>query len=104
MNRTNCANCGAVLEYQEKNYGSVLSCPYCKTEYHIDKLGKFDEYKIEFEYMGRRVRGYVGDVKFHKVFNDVGRNLKGELVTSDYKMFLDMNIIGEFLEYEEISI
>ena len=106
INRTNCANCGAVLQFEEKNYGNVLACPYCKTEYHIDELGKFDEYKVEFWYMGRKVVGYVSDVKFQKLWMNSFRDMSGQLIfdKNDDKLMLDMHIIGEFVEDEYISI
>ena len=89
--------CG--IRISRKNYGSVLSCPYCKTEYHIDKLGKFDEYKIEFEYMGKKVKGYISDVKFKKLWGECEMDVRGRLMPPQpIKTFLEFDIIGEFVD------
>ncbi len=58
-NPTNCHNCGASLKYNEKNYGSTAKCEYCNTEYHIDKLGRIEEYKVKLMMYGKIVTFYV---------------------------------------------
>ena len=60
MNKvTNCHNCGAPLKYDEKSYGSVAKCKYCNTEYHIDNLGRVEEYKVKIMMYGKIVTFYV---------------------------------------------
>lgn len=61
-NPTNCHNCGAPLKYDEKNYGSTAKCKYCNTEYHIDNLGRIEEYKVKLMFYGKIVTFYVGSV------------------------------------------
>lgn len=56
---TNCVNCGAVMEYSKQYYGSMYKCPYCGTEHHIDLLGRIEEYKVKFMWMGRIIEAYL---------------------------------------------
>lgn len=56
---TNCRNCGAVMEYNKQYYGSMYKCPYCRTEHHIDKLGRIEEYKVKFMWQGRLIEAYL---------------------------------------------
>ena len=60
---TNCTNCGAVMEYSKQYYGGMYKCPYCNTEYHIDLLGRVEEYKVKFKWMGKLVDAYLSSVK-----------------------------------------
>ena len=60
---TNCTNCGAVMEYSKQYYGGMYKCPYCNTEYHIDLLGRVEEYKVKFKWMGRIVDAYLSSVR-----------------------------------------
>lgn len=60
---TNCTNCGAVMEYSKQYYGGMYKCPYCNTEYHIDLLGRVEEYKVKFKWMGKLVDAYLSSVR-----------------------------------------
>lgn len=55
----NCKNCGAVMEYSTQYYGKMYKCPYCKTEHHIDLLGRIEDYKVKFMWMGHLVEAYL---------------------------------------------
>ena len=78
----NCLNCGAPLHYDETNYGSVAKCGYCRTEYHIDKLGRVEEYKVKLRIFNRIVSFYIGQVEFKPVAVDTWRTLDGQLHTT----------------------
>ena len=59
--KTNCINCGAVMEYSKQNYGSLYKCPYCNTEHHIDLLGRIEEYKVRFMWYGKIIEAYLSN-------------------------------------------
>lgn len=59
-NRTNCKNCGAVLHYDLKN--RIAKCEYCSTEYHLDNLGRIEEYKVELDIYGQRRTFYIDSI------------------------------------------
>ena len=61
--RTNCLNCGSPLHYDETSYGSTAKCEYCGTEYHIDKLGRVEEYKVKIKIQGKIVDFYIGEMR-----------------------------------------
>ena len=56
---SNCINCGAVMEYSKQDYGNMYKCPYCGTEHHIDLLGRIEEYKVKFMFMGHIFEAYL---------------------------------------------
>ena len=62
VERTNCLNCGSPLHYDETSYGSTAKCEYCGTEYHIDKLGRVEEYKVKIKIQGKIVDFYIGEM------------------------------------------
>ncbi len=79
--RTNCKNCGAPLHYDRTNYGRTAQCKYCGTEYHIDLLGKVEEYKIKIEMMGEMKEFYIGNWEIKTLYcGDSGRNIHGNLI------------------------
>ena len=80
--QTNCKNCGAPLHYNETNYGKTSKCEYCGTEYHIDKLGRIEEYKIKIEFMGEIKEYYIGHWEIHPIYRNAFRDIDGKLVTS----------------------
>ena len=57
--RTNCKNCGASLHYDETNYGKTAICKYCRQEYHVDELGRIEEYKVKIDFMGKVRTFYI---------------------------------------------
>lgn len=61
--RTNCKNCGASLHYDETNYGKKVRCKYCRQEYHIDLLGRIEEYKVKLEFMGHIIDFYINSIE-----------------------------------------
>lgn len=60
--RTNCKNCGAPLEYSKNDYGKSCRCKYCRQEYHIDLLGRVEEYKVKLEVMGKVIDFYINSI------------------------------------------
>lgn len=60
MNETNCKNCGAVLHYDLKS--RIAKCSYCSTEYHLDDLGRIEEYKVDLEIYGVRRTFYISSI------------------------------------------
>ena len=68
--KTNCMNCGATLHYDETNYGSVAKCKYCDTEYHIDKLGRVEEYKVKLKMHNKIISFYIGMVQYEPTVID----------------------------------
>lgn len=77
--RTNCKNCGAALHYDKSDYGKIAKCSYCDTEYHIDLLGRIEEYKVKLEFMGEIKEYYIGDWEIHRQDTGVSRNFDGRL-------------------------
>ena len=77
INRTNCKNCGAPLKYDLNN--RIATCQYCNTEYHLDNLGRIEEYKVELEIMGQKRIFYIDCVTIEPVYVDVYRTISGEI-------------------------
>ena len=61
--RTNCKNCGASLHYDETDYGKKVRCQYCRQEYHIDTLGRIEEYKVKLEFMEHIIDFYINSIE-----------------------------------------
>lgn len=59
---TNCLNCGAVLHYDANNHERMAKCGYCGTEYHIDELGRLEEYKVKLMIGGQVREFYVESI------------------------------------------
>lgn len=57
--RTNCKNCGASLHYDRTSYGKTAICKYCRQEYHVDELGRIEEYKVKIDFMGKVRTFYI---------------------------------------------
>lgn len=74
---SNCLNCGAALNYGETDYESVYKCPYCKTEYHIDRLGKVEEYKVKIQVMGEIREFYVDTISMENQILCIERYIDG---------------------------
>lgn len=72
---TNCKNCGAPLQYNKISYGKTAKCNYCNTEYHIDKLGRVEEYKVSLMIMGKVRNYYISSVAVKPILLDCGRSL-----------------------------
>ena len=72
INRTNCKNCGAPLNYDLNN--RMATCQYCNTEYHLDNLGRIEEYKVELEIMGQRRKFYISCVTVEPIYTEMSRN------------------------------
>ena len=69
--RTNCKNCGASLHYDETNYGKKVKCQYCRQEYHIDTLGRIEEYKVKLEIYGKVIDFYINSIEIKPDFYEV---------------------------------
>ena len=63
LKQERCHNCGSTLEFHDDSYCSVVKCPYCRTEYHIDNLGRIEEYKVKLKIQNRIVSFYVGSME-----------------------------------------
>ena len=70
---TNCKNCGAPLTFNKNDYGRTAKCKYCDTEYHLDLLGRVEEYKIKIEVMGKVREYYIGEMSFEPLYFDCTR-------------------------------
>lgn len=82
MNKTNCKNCGAPLSYGKNKYESIAKCKYCNTEYHIDRLGKIEEYKVKIELFGEIHEFYISEVMVVPI-SEASRNTDGKLIRSN---------------------
>jgi hypothetical protein len=89
---TNCKNCGGLLRYDKTNYGKTAKCEYCGTEYHIDLLGRVEEYKIKLEFMGEMKEFYIGKWEMNPIFKESFRGIDGTLITNKpiYKTKLNL--------------
>lgn len=79
IENTNCLNCGAPLHYDETNYGSCAKCKYCDTEYHIDKLGRVEEYKVKLKMYNKIISFYLGSMTYEPVMTDITMLCDGRL-------------------------
>lgn len=77
--RTNCMNCGSPLHYDETSYGSTAKCAYCDTEYHIDKLGRVEEYKVKLKMQGHIISFYIGTMTYQPAPIETYRTLDGDM-------------------------
>lgn len=93
MTNTNCLNCGAPLEYTETDYGRTSKCKYCGTEYHIDELGRVEEYKVKIKIRGRVIDFYISDMEMHPL-TDSWRTADGQLHTRVIKNVIKLNLIS----------
>lgn len=94
---TNCCNCGAVMKYSEQYYGGMYKCPYCGTEHHIDLLGRIEEYKIKFMFMGHLIEAYLNSFSMEPIY-DTYRTTTGELYTNKIIDNLKFEFIGSVKE------
>lgn len=78
----NCKNCGAPLHYDKTNYGRTAICNYCNSEYHLDLLGRLEEYKIKINIMGQVKEFYIGNWEVKSIFRDSGRDINGNLISN----------------------
>lgn len=72
---TNCKNCGGTLKYEKEK----VFCPYCGAIYHLDNVGRIEEYKVELEIYGKKRKFYIGEIEIHHIVADVTRNIDGHL-------------------------
>ena len=73
-NIVNCKNCGAPLHYNFKN--RIATCEYCTSEYHLDDLGIIEEYKVELDIFGKRVKFYITNIEVEHDYCEY-RNIDG---------------------------
>lgn len=97
---TNCCNCGAVMEYSKQNYGSMYKCPYCGTEHHIDLLGRIEEYKVKFMFMGHLIEAYLQSFSSEPIYIDSYRDMNGQLINNRIAMPLKFEFIGELRDID----
>lgn len=90
---TNCLNCGAPLHYTETDYGKTSICEHCGTEYHIDQLGRVEEYKVKIKVMGKVIDFYVTNMKMYPL-TDSWRTSDGQLHTHLVKNIVELNLIS----------
>ena len=99
---TNCCNCGAVMEYSKQYYGSMYKCPYCGTEHHIDLLGRIEEYKVKFMFMGHLIEAYLSSFGCEPEVIDttyIGMDNKCYYVKSDPTMTFEF--VGRCIDEKE---
>lgn len=93
MKETNCINCGAPLHYDETNYGELAKCQYCNTEYHIDRLGRIEEYNVKIKIMGKTIDFYVSEMKIQPICS-TSRNIAGNLIRRKLKDVYELRLIS----------
>lgn len=78
-----CHNCGASLEYNEKDYNGEVTCKYCHTKYHLDALGKVEEYKVKLMIFGVVREFYIESVTIDSsdCYCECVREIDSELMT-----------------------
>lgn len=92
--RTNCKNCGASLHYDETKYGKKVRCEYCRQEYHIDLLGRVEEYKVKLEVLGEIKEFYIGEIETQKLwYCDIGRDARGRIIATQTKPKTTLKLI-----------
>ena len=70
-------NCGASLTYDERNYNGEVTCQYCRTKYHLDNLGKIEEYKVKLMFLGKVRNFYISEMTQHYLTTGVKRTVNG---------------------------
>lgn len=93
--RTNCKNCGASLHYDETNYGKKVQCKYCRQEYHVDSLGKIEEYRVKLEFMGKIIDFYIGSCTITPLFDEFCYLGDGKIRRNDYGSEIKLELIGK---------
>lgn len=94
-NITNCANCGAPLDFLSEENG-IVKCQYCATQYHVnhDTINPtIEEYYVEFDFMGERRKFYIGDVEVNPIYTSVKRDMFGRLQKEKVASKIKMNLI-----------
>ena len=76
--KQNCINCGALLHYDETSYGKLSKCKYCGTEYHIDMLGRVEEYKVKLKLYNKIIYCYVNSITVQPPEVDTFRTIDGK--------------------------
>lgn len=95
INITNCANCGAPLDFT-KELDGIVKCDYCNTQYHVnhDTINPtIEEYYVEFDFMGKRRKFYIGDVRVNPMYTSVKRDIYGDLQREKVASKIKMNLI-----------
>ena len=96
---TNCTNCGAVMQYSEQYYGKMYKCPYCKTEHHIDLLGRIEEYKVKFLWMGHIVEAYLTSYGCEPSYIEATRmDMSGRMCLVSGPPTINFEFIGHVVE------
>ena len=80
----NCDNCGAPLKLNKETM--TCKCNYCGTEYYV-KNNEFNELTIVGQLVTIKIRGkekkfYIANEEFNTLYSNVGRDMKGRLVTN----------------------
>lgn len=88
----NCLNCGAPLNYGKSDYENIARCVYCGTEYHIDRLGKIEEYKVKLMVFGKIKEFYICDLNFHNLCESY-RTIVGQLATVESGSKIELRLI-----------
>lgn len=94
----NCLNCGSPLQYDETNYGSIAKCKYCNTEYHIDKLGRVEEYKVKLKLQNKIISFYIGEMRYGPIILDRSYLFDGRTHIETTKAVIELNLISYDME------
>lgn len=92
MDQTNCKNCGAALHFDREKRLAI--CNYCGTEYHLDNLGRIEEYMVELEIMGKRRKFYISSVTYEPVYSRLGRSVRGEISCIESEPIITLELIS----------
>lgn len=90
INSTNCKNCGGILHYHDKK----AICEYCKTEYHLDNLGRLEEYKVELEIFGKRLQFYISEITCEPIYSEFRRLSDGTIFYREPRNNIKLELIS----------
>lgn len=92
--RDKCMNCGASLHYTEKDYGKEIKCKYCRTEYHLDNLGKVEEFKVKLKIQDRIVNFYISELTIEPIYSEITRLGDNTIKTTQERAQLKLELIS----------
>lgn len=90
---TNCKNCGGTIKHEIDKKRFI--CPYCGTEYHLDNLGRIEEYKVDIEIFGETKKFYISSANMGEsvVYSDTYRDINGNFKINKVKPKIKLTLI-----------